>query len=104
MRQTNNLPRQASAAALALALGAALTVAAAPATAETAAKEKCFGVAMKGKNDCKAGAGTSCAGTSVRDYQGNAWLFVPAGTCEKTASPTSPTGMGQLKEFKEKKA
>lgn len=99
---SHNLSRQASAAALALALGAALV--AAPAAAADATKEKCYGVAMKGKNDCKAGAGTSCAGTSVRDHQGNAWSYVPAGTCEKTASPTSPTGMGQLKEFKEKKA
>ncbi|MCP5268250.1 MAG: DUF2282 domain-containing protein [Zoogloeaceae bacterium] len=100
----NNTSRHVSAAALALALGAALTVAASPVMAADAAKEKCYGVAMKGKNDCKAGAGTSCAGTSVRDYQGNAWNYVPAGTCEKTASPTSATGMGQLKEFKEKKA
>ena len=46
----------------------------------------------------------SCAGTSKIDYQGNAWSMVPKGTCEKTASPTSPTGHGQLKEFKEKKA
>lgn len=99
---SQNISRQASAAALALALGAALV--AAPAVAADAAKEKCYGVAMKGKNDCKAGAGTSCAGTSTKDYQGNAWNYVPAGTCEKTASPTSPTGMGQLKEFKEKKA
>jgi len=100
----NNTSRHVSAAALALALGAALTVAASPVMAADAAKEKCYGVAMKGKNDCKAGAGTSCAGTSVRDYQGNAWNYVSVGTCEKTASPTSPTGMGQLKEFKEKKA
>ena len=90
---------QLSAAALAFALGAAFT--SLPAAAQPADKEKCYGVAMKGKNDCKAGAGTSCAGTSVRDYQGSAWNYVPAGTCEKTASPTSPTGMGQLKEFKE---
>jgi uncharacterized membrane protein len=99
----NTINRHVSAAALAFALGAALTVAASPVMATdatTAAKEKCFGVAMKGKNDCKAGAGTSCAGTAVRDYQGNSWAFVPAGTCEKTASPTSPTGMGQMKEFK----
>ncbi len=101
-QKTTNRP--ASAAALALALGAALTVAASPVLAADAAKEKCYGVAMKGKNDCKAGAGTSCAGSSMRDHQGNAWAYVPAGTCEKTASPTSPTGFGQLKEFKEKKA
>ena len=96
--------RNISAAALALALGAALTVAAAPVAAADGAKEKCYGVALKGKNDCKAGAGTSCAGTSTRDHQANAWTYVPAGTCVKTASPSSPTGFGQLKEFAEKKA
>ena len=48
-----------------------------------AAQEKCFGVALAGKNDCAAGPGTSCAGTSTVDYQGNAWKFVDAGTCEK---------------------
>lgn len=97
---------QTSAVSLALALGAALTMATAPAVAadNAAEKEKCFGVAMKGKNDCKAGAGTSCAGTSKTDFQGNAWSFVPKGTCVKTKSPTSATGMGQLKEFTEKKA
>ncbi len=91
---------------LAFALGAALTVAATPVAAQDkmADKEKCFGVAMKGKNDCKAGAGTSCAGTSKMDHQGNAWSLVPKGSCEKTASPTSSTGFGQLAEFKEKKA
>jgi len=96
--------RYASAAALALALGAAMTLAATPAAAQTADKDKCFGVALKGKNDCKAGAGTTCAGTSKIDYQGNAWSLVPAGTCAKTVSKTSPTGYGQLQEFKEKKA
>lgn len=49
------------------------------ALAQDAAKEKCYGVAMKGKNDCKAGAGTTCAGTSKIDYQGNAWSLVPKG-------------------------
>ena len=94
-----------TAASLALAFGAALSVAASPVAAADepmADKEKCFGVAMKGKNDCKAGAGTSCAGTSKMDYQSNAWSLVPKGTCEKTVSPTSPTGHGQLKEFKPK--
>jgi uncharacterized membrane protein len=94
-----------TAASLVFALGAAMTVAATPvAAADMADKEKCYGVALKGKNDCKAGAGTSCAGTSKIDYQGNAWSLVPKGTCEKTASKTSPTGYGQLAEFKEKKA
>jgi uncharacterized membrane protein len=95
-----------TAASLALALGAAMTIAAAPVAAQEKMmdKEKCYGVALKGKNDCKAGAGTSCAGTSKIDHQGNAWSMVPKGTCEKTASKTSPTGMGQMAEFKEKKA
>lgn len=95
-----------SAAALALALGAALT--ALPAAAQTAEKkadtEKCYGVSLKGKNDCAAGAGTTCAGTSKVDHQANAWSLVPKGTCDKTASKTSPTGYGQLKEFEPKKA
>ncbi len=47
------------------------------------AVEKCYGVAKAGKNDCKAGPGTSCAGTSKIDGQGNAWMFVPKGMCEK---------------------
>lgn len=63
--------------------------------------EKCYGVALKGKNDCKAGPGTTCAGTSKIDYQGNAWTLVPTGTCVTTDSPTSPTGKGSLEEFKE---
>lgn len=76
-----------TAGAVAIAL-AALAVTA-TATHAQAAKpmEKCFGVAKAGKNDCKAGAGTSCAGTSTRDYQGNAWTLVPAGTCLTTKTP-----------------
>ncbi|GAP36684.1 DUF2282 domain-containing protein [Piscinibacter sakaiensis] len=93
-----------SAATLALALGSALTLASAPVHAQDAGKEKCYGVALKGKNDCAAGAGTTCAGTSTRDHQGNAWKLVPKGSCEQTASPTSETGKGQLMAFKEKKA
>lgn len=49
--------------------------------------EKCYGVALAGKNDCKAGAGTTCAGTSKVDYQGNAWKMVKAGTCTKIKTP-----------------
>ncbi len=45
--------------------------------------EKCYGVAKAGQNDCKAGPGTTCAGTSTVDGQGNAWMLVPAGTCNK---------------------
>ncbi len=93
-----------SPALLALALGTALALAQTPAQAQAGAKEKCFGVSLKGENDCAAGPGTTCAATSVRDYQGNAWTLVPKGSCEKTASKTSPTGFGQVKEFKEKRA
>ncbi|BCH28039.1 BufA1 family periplasmic bufferin-type metallophore [Mesorhizobium sp. L-8-3] len=73
---------------LALALAGSLTSAFASATfaaplpaSEMVGKEKCYGIALKGQNDCAAGAGTTCAGTSTKDYQGNAWKAVPAGTC-----------------------
>jgi uncharacterized membrane protein len=55
-------------------------------------KEKCYGVAMKGKNDCAAGPGTTCAGTSKVDYQGNSWKFVPAGTCVTMKVPGNRMG------------
>ncbi len=92
-----------SAAAMATAFAAAMTMAA-TAPAQAQGKEKCYGISLKGKNDCAAGPGTTCAGTSKVDYQGNAWKYVAKGTCIKTASPKSPTGKGQLKSFKEKSA
>ncbi len=55
--------------------------------------EKCYGVSLAGENDCAAGPGTTCAGTSTTDYQGNAWTLVPAGTC---ADIETPLGMGSL--------
>jgi uncharacterized membrane protein len=61
------------------------------------AQEKCYGVALAGKNDCAAGPGTSCAGTSKVDYQGNAWKMVPKGTC---TSIKTPKGMGSLMPVK----
>ncbi|MEM7168573.1 MAG: DUF2282 domain-containing protein [Pseudomonadota bacterium] len=51
--------------------------------AQAAAKEKCYGISLAGQNDCAAGPGTTCAGTSTIDYQGNAWTLVPAGDCVK---------------------
>ena len=60
---------------------------------ENADKEKCYGVAMAGKNDCAAGPGTSCAGTSTTDYQGNAWSYVDEGTCLEIETPN---GKGSL--------
>ena len=86
------------------ALFAGTAQAADDAKAGMADKEKCFGVALKGKNDCAAGPGTTCAGTAKMDHQANAWTLVPKGTCEKTASKTSPTGMGQMMAFTPKKA
>ncbi|MBL4870810.1 MAG: DUF2282 domain-containing protein [Robiginitomaculum sp.] len=52
-------------------------------------KEKCYGVALAGENDCKAGAGTSCQGSSTSDFQGNAWSYVPKGTCAFIITPTA---------------
>lgn len=64
---------------------AALFLASAGAIAadKNAKPEKCYGVAKAGKNDCAAGPGTSCAGTSKTDAQGDAWMYVLAGSCEK---------------------
>jgi uncharacterized membrane protein len=79
---------------LAASLAAALSlVASHPAAAQDASKEKCYGVALKGQNDCAAGPGTTCAGTSKIDYQKNAWKLVPAGTCE---TMKTPDGHGSL--------
>ena len=69
----------------------------ADASSKVAKHEKCFGVALAGKNDCAAGPGTSCAGTSTVDYQGNAWTYVEAGTCLTTETPN---GFGSLEEIK----
>lgn len=55
--------------------------------------EKCYGVSLAGKNDCKAGAGTSCAGSAKANYQGDAWKLVKAGTC---TSIKTPKGLGSL--------
>lgn len=91
-----------SKSSLAMALSTAIALSSASGLAQAQEKEKCYGVAKAGENDCKAGPGTSCAGTSKKDYQGNAWSIVPKGTCEQLESPTSPTGHGQLKAFEEK--
>lgn len=81
----------AFAATIAIAAAAAITLTtSAQAKAPT---EKCYGVSLAGKNDCKAGAGTSCAGSAKRNYQGNAWKLVKAGTC---TSIKTPKGAGSL--------
>ncbi len=85
-------------------LASALLAAANMATVELAAAEekvKCYGVSLAGKNDCKAGPGTTCAGSSTVDYQGNAWTLVPSGTCESMTFETTDGRMvkGSLTEL-----
>lgn len=72
-----------AATAGAVAIAVAMTMNSGTETKKAAAKEKCFGVTLAGQNDCAAGPGTTCAGTSTVDYQGNAWTLVPAGDCGK---------------------
>lgn len=85
-------------AGMALSASVAAGLAATPAAAQKKpAMEKCYGVAKAGENDCAAGPGTSCAGTSTRDYQGNAWKLVPKGGCEKISTPK---GKGSLTAIK----
>ena len=80
-------------ASLALAASTTAGLLATPVAAQKAPVEKCYGVAKAGKNDCAAGPGTSCAGTSTRDYQGNAWTYVKKGSCENISTPK---GKGSL--------
>ena len=96
MQRTTKLAAAASAIA-----AAALVASPVIAGAATGGKEKCYGVALKGKNDCAAGPGTSCAGTSTVDYQGNAWTLVDAGTCTEIELPEMADGTerkGSLEE------
>lgn len=84
---SNHIKTLAIAGAMASALTAHFATPAAAAD-----MEKCYGVSLAGKNDCKAGAGTTCAGTSKVDYQGNSWKLVPAGTCAKMELPGGRMG------------
>ncbi len=78
------------AAAGLLALSAASFVAT---DAEAGKKERCYGVAKAGKNDCGNAQGThSCAGQAAKDADGGEWLYLPKGTCEKiTGGSLKPT-------------
>jgi uncharacterized membrane protein len=87
---------------LALAATVAAAVAGLASTAHAQANEKCFGISLAGENDCAAGPGTTCKGTSTVDYQGNAWTLVPAGTCEGITISDAADGverMGSLEEL-----
>lgn len=82
------------------AVAATLAVAICTGSAQAAPKketEKCYGVALAGQNDCSAGPGSSCAGTSKTDYQGDAWKLVEKGTC---TSIKTPKGYGSLQPKK----
>ncbi|MHA7776388.1 BufA1 family periplasmic bufferin-type metallophore [Roseibium sp. M-1] len=81
-----------SAAIVAGAVATALAGLSSTLPAQAQAKEKCYGVSLKGQNDCKAGEGTTCAGTSTVDYQGNAWTLVPKGTCVSMELPDGRKG------------
>lgn len=70
-----------SIAASALAAAALLAASSSSAQERQAPQERCYGIALAGQNDCAAGPGTSCAGTSTVNYQGNAWKYVETGTC-----------------------
>ena len=82
--------------AIAAALSSALATVAVS-QAEAGAKEKCYGVSLKGQNDCAAGAGTTCAATSKVDYQGNAWKLVAKGSCLTTSTPHGPGSLTPIK-------
>lgn len=81
--------------ALAGAMAAAMTATLAT-SSHAMGKEKCYGVSLAGQNDCAAGPGTTCAGTSTVDYQGNAWTLVPAGTCADIELPASADGSARM--------
>ena len=80
---------------LAAALAVATAAKAGPAPAQPGA-DKCYGVALAGKNDCAAGAGTSCAGTSAVDYDAHAWKYVAKGTCDTMMTPKGHGSLTQM--------
>jgi uncharacterized membrane protein len=91
MTQKTLIGASALAGAVAMALSGT-TFLASTSGAAAQAKEKCYGVAMAGKNDCAAGPGTTCAGTSKVDYQGNAWKYVEEGSCVSMELPDGRMG------------
>lgn len=86
---------------LAASLATALTLAAGMAHAQSATMDKCFGVSLAGQNDCAAGPGTTCSGTSTVDYQGNAWTLVATGTCAEIELPAMADGTARVGSLEE---
>ena len=73
----------ASALAAAVAAPSVLMAQAGPAPVPTWKNEKCYGLAKAGKNDCASTGNNSCAGTSKASADPKAWIYVPAGYCER---------------------
>jgi len=89
----STITRTALVTAVATAIaGLATSASAQMAGGNAQAMEKCYGVSLAGKNDCGAGPGTACAGTSKVDYQGNAWTLVAKGTCLTMQLPAMANG------------
>jgi uncharacterized membrane protein len=86
----------AAASALALSLAGAAAMASTNVALAEDGQERCYGIALAGENDCAAGPGTSCQGTSTVDYQGNAWTYVPEGTCESIQTPYGPGSLTEI--------
>ncbi len=85
MINTRTLIGSALAAAASL---AGVSAVAGPAPQPDFSFEKCYGIVKAGQNDCQT-ATHSCAGTSTADNQGDAWIYVPAGTCGKIAGSSN---------------
>src|ERR1700747_1515809 len=97
MTKSTSMTALAIAGALSTALAALATEAGAGPKPPEPTKDKCFGIALKGDNDCAAGPGTTCAGTSTVDYQGNSWKYVAKGPYDTVKTPL---GNGSLQPIK----
>ncbi|WP_299356223.1 DUF2282 domain-containing protein [uncultured Shimia sp.] len=86
--------------ALTLASVVTAAVAVNPTISEAGPQEKCYGISKAGENHCGAGPGTTCAGTSTVDYQGNAWTLVEQGTCLDIELPDMADGTERKSSFK----
>ena len=96
MRNKAELTAATVAAALAILAGPA-SAQMMPSEKEMGDKEKCYGISLKGQNDCASKGHNSCAGEAKIDYDPYAWKLVPKGTCETIKTPN---GMGSLKPAK----
>jgi len=79
-----------TAATLAAAIAGLVTLtAAAQATDGKPQREKCYGIAKKGQNDCSTARHT-CAGKAQKDNEADEWKYVPQGTCAKLGGSLKP--------------